>query len=488
MKHWERTTKMQGIKGIGIALILMFMANPAFSSQDPSVLLEKAIYTEETLGKLNDAIAIYKEIIGNTETTRTVAAQAIYRLGICYRKAGNETDALSTFSNLANLYPEQKDLIAKSLYLTLKAAPWVDGEVMRLTYNGSGVFGTYISESGQEAGKPVWNLRYLFGGGQSPSHYSGTEADDVTMLPLKSWVRSNQTSLEARYGSDSIEVINLKDSSQPSRQIRMEGATYDAWQIVPLLRRLPLKEGFQATVPLLEASTATSANVRFSVTGRETITVPAGTFDCYKVVMASDDSLPTDQKFWISADSHAYLAKARLNRNDEFVLHSVEVVGKNQPAIIEIPGTGLVFSVPHQWYLSTVSGLSTYGNIAFLGVAAPEVDSDLGVTVFKVDSQLAAQIAQPTESKIVHKVVVNGIEQSYEISYESREKVSFAGLTGERYITKTLNAKTGEEIIACVYKLASEAKSYSFSFRTAKDNLDKMRPVFESIMTSLKAK
>ena len=479
---------MQGIKGIGIALILALLASPAFSAQDPAVLLEKAIYAEETLGKLNDAIALYKQIISDAEATRVQAAQALYRLGMCYRKQGSETDALSTFSNLAKLYPEQKELIAKSLYLHLKPAPWADGEVMRLAYNGSGVFGTYISESGQEAGKPVWNLRYLFGGGQSPSHYSGTEADDVTMLPLKSWVRSNQTSLEAKYGADSVEVVNLKDSSQPPRQIRLEGAAYDAWQIVPILRRLPLNEGFQATVPLLEASTATSANVRFSVTGRETITVPAGTFDCYKVVMVSDDSLPTDQRFWISTDSHAYLAKAHLNRTDEFVLHSIEVVEKNRPAMIEIPGTALAFSVPHQWYLSTVSGFPTYDAGVFLGIAAPEVDSDLGVTVFKIDSTLAAQIAQPTESKLVHKVVVNGIEQSYEISYESQEKVSFAGLTGKRYISKTLNAKTGEEIVACVYRLASETKSYSFSFRTAKDNLDKMRPVFESIMTSLKAK
>lgn len=481
---------MQGIKGIGIALILVFMANPAFTSQDPSVLLEKAIYTEETLGKLTDAIAIYKEITSNTETTRTLAAQALYRLGVCYRKQGIETEALSTFSNLSKLYPEQKDLIAKSLVLTLKPAPWADGEVMKLTQNRLGMdyktslrFGTYTAESGIDDGKQVWNLRYIYGS----SAYTVTKVEDATMLPIKIHFQSNQTDLEARYGPEKVEVTNLKDSSQPLRQIKSEGAVYDAWQIVPLLRRLPLKEGFQITIPLFESSTATSANVKFSVSGRETITVPAGTFDCYKVAMISDDSLPTNQTFWITADSHAYLAQAYLNRSDEFTLYSVEVVAKDQSLNIDIPGTEFGFSVPRQWFLSNVGGMPTYETGAFLGIAAPDVATDLTVTVYK-SSPEALVAAQNLSSKIVKRVSINGMEQTYDVVAGSQEEVAVAGLTGQRFIFKTYDLGSGEDNVEYNYRLVSSTKIFTFSFRTKKDNFEKMRSSFESIMSSLRVK
>jgi len=489
---------MCGIKGIRIAMLLLVMASPAFSAQDSSILLEKAMYAEETLGKLNDAIAIYRQIIDTADTDRMIAATAIYRLGTCYRKLGNEAEALTAFSTLARLYPEQRDLLAKSLFLSMKPAPWADGEVMRLSqkrigteYAGGALFGTYSVESGLEAGEPVWYLRYFIGSGRSPIYYSVTAADAETLLPIDGRIRRNQTYLESKFGDNKIEVLNLEDGSQPARQIASTGAAYDAWQLVWILRRLPLQPGFEATVPVFESSSGSFANVRFRVTGRETITVPAGTFDCYKAVMISDDSLPNEQTFWITADRHAYLARAHIDRINEFELHSVETVGKNQLASFEIPGGAISLSAPRQWYITMISAITktspsgtavNAGNAIY--ISAPDLNSELSVTV----SAVTPENQSPVKAPATPVASVNGIEFLYQVLPGTRESVTLAGLTGERFIAEIRDGVSGDNIVQYTYRLSSPAKAYTFTFQTGKDSFNKMRSAFESIMDSLRVK
>jgi len=490
---------MYGIKGIGIAVLLLMMASPAFSAQDTSVLLEKAIYTEETLGNLNDAIAIYKQIMNTADMNRDIAAMAIYRLGMCYRKLGSEADAFSTFSALARLYPEQRDLIAKSLFLNMKPVPWADGEVMRLRQKrigtepmGGALFGTYSVESGLEAGKPVWYLRYFIGSGRSPIYYSITAADAATMLPVNSRFSRNQTWLESRYTANQIEVINLQDSSQPARQIQSTGSAYDAWQIVSIMRRLPLQPGFEATVPVFESSSGSFANVRFQVVAREAVTVPAGTYDCHKIAMISDDNLPTEQTFWITADSHAYVARAQIDRINEFELYSVENVGKNQLAVFEIPGGDITLSAPRQWYMSVMSSVTkavpvgTSFTMVPAGTAvqigAPDLGSELSVMAYDITPERPAPAKTPQSSV----TSVNGVEFRYQIRADTRGSIAVAGLTGERFIADTRDIQSGEDIVQYTYRLSSPAKAYTLTFTTGKDNFDKMRSVFESIVNSLR--
>jgi hypothetical protein len=466
---------MHGIKGMGIAMILMLTASLAFSAQDPSVLLEKAIYTEETLGRLSDAINIYKQIVNAAGTNRTIGALALYRLGICYRKSGREADALTAFSTLARLYPEQKDLIAKSLLLNLRPAPWADGEIMRLTQRFKGKeagLGVYSAESSQKDGKPIWDLRYFFGFTRNPIFYSVTETDAGTMLPITNRTLSNQTDLETRYSSQNIEVLNLKDSTQPPKQILSTGNVYDAWQIVPLLRCLPLREGFQATIPLFAASSGSFANVKFSVVSRETISVPAGSFDCYKIVMTPDDNAPADQIFWISADSHAYLAKAYINATNEFELKSIEVVGRNQLISVQDPQSGINLSVPRQWCPWPVAP-------GTLMVLAPEFESSLNAIVLELGPGISAP------ARIVD-AQITALAKSRTYQVRARENISLAGLTGERYVADTSDSTSGEPTVDYVYFLTSQSKVYVFTFQTGRDNFDKMKPAFESILSSLR--
>jgi hypothetical protein len=45
---------------------------------------------------------------------------------------------------------------------------------------------------------------------------------------------------------------------------------------------------------------------------KEKIIVPAGMFDCYKIVLTRGNQSPSTT-YWISADSHSYIVKAKDN-------------------------------------------------------------------------------------------------------------------------------------------------------------------------------
>ena len=99
---------MKHLRRIGLVLIFVLTASSAFSAQDPAELMEKAIYAEETLGNLNEAIGIYQQVAADAETNRAMAAMALYRLGMCYQKSGRASDAQAAFAKLFKMYPEHR--------------------------------------------------------------------------------------------------------------------------------------------------------------------------------------------------------------------------------------------------------------------------------------------------------------------------------------------------------------------------------------------
>jgi hypothetical protein len=468
---------MHGIKGIiGTALLLMLATTSAFSAQEPSILLEKAIYSEETLGNLSDAINIYQQIVNSADTGRTTGALALYRLGMCYRKIGRENEALAAFSRLAQLYPEQKELITKSQMLDLRPAPWADGEILRLSTRSIGAKGDmgaelFTAESTQEAGKAAWSFKHIRIGLGTTIFYAAV-ADAATMAPISSRdrLRFMAQYTETRYTSDHAEVSASKDGTQTKNQIPLTRIVYDDAQILHLLRCLPLREGFQTTIPVLYAPD-TFRNIKVSVVGREVVTVPAGTFDCFKVILVPDSNAQ-EETYWFSNDAHVYPVKS-IQYGSEQELASIAVVGKNQPLRVEDKEYGLSLSVPPRWYFSRFTmGLS------LITIAAPELESNVMV-------QVNRNKPDDTVSKLVDSLVSRRNEVNpYVIRPGTREAVTVAGLTGERLIADTADA-FGEPVVKYMYVLANSGKNYMFEFQTDTDKFDKMKPEFESIVSSL---
>jgi len=106
---------------------------PATATTSPAVMLEKGIYTEETVGDLDAAIKIYQQIVEDAKAARKCAAQAQYRLGMCYLKKRQSAKAVNCFNELIAAFSDQKELVAKAREQIAKAREGVsDAEVARI--------------------------------------------------------------------------------------------------------------------------------------------------------------------------------------------------------------------------------------------------------------------------------------------------------------------------------------------------------------------
>jgi hypothetical protein len=79
-------------------------------AESPSIQLEKGIYTEETVGDIDKAIEIYKNIITEAQTNRRYVIEAQYRLGMCYLKKGDKVNAEAALKRVLSDPPEQNAL------------------------------------------------------------------------------------------------------------------------------------------------------------------------------------------------------------------------------------------------------------------------------------------------------------------------------------------------------------------------------------------
>ena len=99
---------------LAVFVALVLTSGPAALAQSASEMLEKGIYTEQTVGDLDAAIEIYEKIVGDAKASRTFAARAQYRLGQCLLKQGKQTAAEEAFRALIKDFADQKELVARA--------------------------------------------------------------------------------------------------------------------------------------------------------------------------------------------------------------------------------------------------------------------------------------------------------------------------------------------------------------------------------------
>jgi len=110
---------------IGLLLSVILIAwpvlgGPADRPKSPSaggsasVLLQEGLYAEEIEGDLDGAIKIYEQVLAEAKDIEQAAAQATYRIGICFLKKGDKTEAAKYFNKLISEHPKQGTLVAKA--------------------------------------------------------------------------------------------------------------------------------------------------------------------------------------------------------------------------------------------------------------------------------------------------------------------------------------------------------------------------------------
>jgi Tol biopolymer transport system component len=95
------------------ALVLTPADLAAQRSQSADVLLGAALHQEEVEGDYEAAIKTYKKLLAEFPDNRPLAAQAQFRIGMCYEKLGRK-EAQKAYQAVIQNYGEQKEVVAKA--------------------------------------------------------------------------------------------------------------------------------------------------------------------------------------------------------------------------------------------------------------------------------------------------------------------------------------------------------------------------------------
>ena len=403
---WRKEQCMKHFKWIGCFLLLALsisMASIANAEDDVLILLEKAIYTEETLGDLDEAVKIYQQILADSQAGRNIAAEALYRLGMCHQKSSRTVEAKSAFTKLAELYPEQVELIALTQnlgqnQLELQPAPWEDGEVLEFkvqtkgSQSGTGTYRVTRINSVAREGKQGWELK-SYQGTLSRWDNAAVWFDSLNYNPGYSrlFTRMAGKDINAVYTSDGVYATTENAGQYSEKNVTLNRNVFDNAQIPEIFRCLPLKEGYRAVLPVFDSSNGSTYEAAVEVTAREEISVPAGTFDCFKIVLTHGPTKST-QWYWLTTDSHRYIVKSIYSGNQSMELNSISVADRNQPVHHKDLLAGFSLTLPPAWHIHRYME-AAQGTI--FSIADPDGEADCMMTVTDIKDQSDSNVDQP---------------------------------------------------------------------------------------------
>ena len=484
---------MSHIRRIGLisalSLALLFGTVMVFPAEDVSVLLEKAIYAEETLGDLNEAIDIYKQIAADVDAGRTTAAQALYRLGMCYRKSGDNAEAQETFVHLTQLYPEQKELIAqipaRADAPKFGAAPWADGEVLMHSFKTKGV-GTGVSmtmihtiKADAQDGKTGWKFQTKTIMGPI-SMEAATVRMDAQYFPIEKQRKTQdlETVDHSRYYPDRVVISGALGDAAKQREFKLNRAAYDGEQDLYLLRTLPLREGYEVILPILNTSDGSVTDIKVWVEGREKINVPAGTFDCFKVITQAGDA---KQTHWFSVDSPFYPVKHDISN----VIEALELVSitkseKNQSVDFTNADMGLSVAIPPEWI-----GVSTkLASINIVNMLDPEYETNSTVTI--TQRSLTDELIDLSKIIDANHLQYQTLYKEYMVRDGSREDVTVSGMPGIRFIADRKSVIGDRDMTTYTVMFGKVANRIGQAeLTTSRENFERFRPTFDAIVNSI---
>ena len=134
-------------------LAVALFASPA-EAKPASVLLQEGLYAEQIEGDLEAAIKIYEQVVTEAKTAQQTAAQATYRIGMCYLKKGQEEKAAEYFQEVVSNYRTQKILVKKADEQLKKIKPETKKSVFEeIDYQVIRFLGEQFGKTALEAGQ-----------------------------------------------------------------------------------------------------------------------------------------------------------------------------------------------------------------------------------------------------------------------------------------------------------------------------------------------
>ncbi|MFH0909500.1 MAG: DUF3108 domain-containing protein [bacterium] len=483
---------MKSVIWIAAVVAVACCVGSASWAQSGSVLLEKGIYTEETAGDVDGAIKIYGQIISSAQSNEPYVAQACYRLGLCYLKKGDKTKATETLKILLSRFPDQKELAAKAQRelsrlgwqaLPLNPAPWSDGEVMRFnlkTMAGMEV-GTMIWSVGAEksGGRDAWRIEQrLFVAANNTIQFTRVVAAQDTFAPISGLTGNQLGRFHADYSEEKVDLETESAGRKTTRQIPLDHVAYDNEQALYLIRRLPLAEGYRASFPIFPVTGGAVVECRIEVTGKEKLTVPAGTFECYMVELSiyQGNVKALQHRLSISTDSHRYLVQYDTGAA------ICELLGVDRepadPTHFQDKDLGISMTVPPGWYAYKDSSVSQYK--LRLQLLPPELKTWASFAV-------AERTPDATSSRTVAErdvAVLKGYFKNYTVRPESWTGQVTGAMAPVSYVADY--EENGKPLVEYRTYVLGKSAVYWFVFRIENDLFNANKADFDAIVDSLR--
>jgi hypothetical protein len=116
----------------------------------------------------------------------------------------------------------------------------------------------------------------------------------------------NDIQLTSTYSEGKVDISAVVNGTTKTASVDLLERAVDNDQLLTTLRALPFSEGYKVSYVIINTMSATKINGTFTVQPQETVTVPAGSFNAWKVEMNFGQ---TTQYAWYGVDSPHQLVK-----------------------------------------------------------------------------------------------------------------------------------------------------------------------------------
>jgi len=369
--------------------------------------------------------------------------------------------------------------------LALVPAPWADGEVLRLDLKSpTGVsLGGMIYEAANVRIGPK-TLQRLESRMVVPLsntlQFTRVDVDPQTLQPVSALTKNNVLGhFRAEYTSAGVNWGMQTAQKQASRKVPIGHVAYDNEQVMYLLRRLPLAVGYKASFAIFSVQTGIVSDCRINVDRREKVTVPAGTFDCYKVmVRAASAGASIQQESWISADSARYFVRMS---SPQAVMELAEVAAKDKdkPRVFRDNKLQLSVTAPAAWYFHRSAPTGPYPFILYM--LPPEMKAWCVLAAApRVPVIASARQAAEGDLDALKKYF-----KAYKVRPTSWAESHVGGLPAATFAADYQDNK--RPMVEYRTYLLGESMVYWFVFRIDKDRFEAAKAEFDAIIATLKA-
>ena len=112
------------------------------------------------------------------------------------------------------------------------------------------------------------------------------DLDQATLLPLRWAVQQGPAAVVLNFSKDAVKGTVKMSGGEMPVEVELKAPVFgDGSSLETLVAALPLAAGYETTLRVFDFQTQSSRPMSLVVAGTETVAVPAGSFECFKVVL-----------------------------------------------------------------------------------------------------------------------------------------------------------------------------------------------------------